>query len=361
MTNKQQNILFNICRTLIAILISFAIVVVIILIISKEPLKALESFITGPFSSTRRIGNLIEGTIPLIFTGLSACVMFQAKQFSMIGDGAFYFGSLIATYFVLNVSMSAGLSPVITILVGGVVGGLCGILPGVLKAKWNTNEFVVSMMFNSVLTYFGLYILYNFIRDPKSGFVASYKIPEAAKLPVILEGTKVHLGLIIALVMTVLVYLFMYKTKWGFAIRMVGINKKFAEYAGINTFVVILMCQVIGGIIAGIGGTTEVLGMYSRFQWTDSPMLGFDGLTVSILAGYNPALVPLCALFMAFLRVGTDVMARVTDVPSEVVSIIQGVVMLLVTATAFLANWKHKMVVHSSKKTMDAPKTEKEA
>ncbi len=361
MTNKQQNILFNIMRTLIAILISLAVVVLIIFIISKEPMNALNSFLTGPFSSTRRIGNVIESTIPLIFTGLAACVMFQAKQFSMIGDGAFFFGSLMATTFILNIPLPAGVSPVVTILLGGIVGGLCGIIPGVLKAKWNTNEFVVSMMFNSVLTYLGLYVLFNYIRDPKSGFVASYRIPEEAKLSVIAEGTKVHSGIIIALVMTLLVYIFLYKTKFGYAIRMVGINKKFAQYSGINTFAVILMCQVIGGFIAGIGGTTEVLGMYPRFQWTDSPGLGFDGLTVSILAGYNPALVPLCALFMAYLRVGTDVMARMSDVPSEVVSIIQGVVMLLVTATAFLANVKHRMVVNSSKKALIKPVTEKGA
>lgn len=348
MTNKQQNILFNIIRTLIAVLISLGFVLLIVVLISDSPLEALKAFLTGPFSSKRRLGNVVETSIPLIFTGLAACVMFQAKQFSMIGDGSFFFGALVSTAFALNVSLPAGLHPLVTILVGGVVGGLCGILPGFLKAKWNTNEFVVSMMFNSVLIYFGLYILYNVIRDSKSGFLASYELPESAKLTQFIDGTKVHTGLFLALAMVVLVYLFMYKTKWGYAIRMTGINKQFAEYSGINTFSVVLLCQVIGGFIAGIGGTTEILGMYKRFQWSDTPGYGFDGLTVSILAAYNPALVPLGALFIAYLRVGTDVMARVTDVPSEVVSIIQGIVMLLVTATAFLANWKHKMIVNST-------------
>lgn len=354
LNNSQQNMLFSVIRTLIAILISLGIVLVIILLVSKQPMQALTAFLTGPFTSVRRMGNVVEATIPLIFTGLAACVMFQAKQFSLIGDGSFFFGALIATCFVLQQGKSSGIQPVVAILIGAAVGGLCGIIPGLLKAKWNTNEFVVSMMFNYVLVYVGLYILLNTIRDPNSGFVASYALPDSAKLLRFIPGTKIHMGLVIALIMTVLTWLFMYKTKWGYAIRMTGINQKFAEYAGINTFMVIFMCQVIGGLIAGVGGTCEILGMYDRFQWQDTPGYGFDGMTVAILAANNPALAPIGAFFLAYLRVGTDIMARTSDVPNEAVYIIQGIVMLLVTATAFLANWRHKMVVHTTKALEEA-------
>lgn len=358
LNNKQQNVLFTIVRTLIAILISLAIVMVIILLVSKQPVDSLRAFVLGPFTSVRRMGNVVETAIPLIFCGLAACVMFQAKQFSLIGDGAFFFGSLIVTCIILKLGHNFALNPVISVLIGGAVGGLCGIIPGLLKAKWNTNEFVVSMMFNYVLVYVGLYILLNFIRDPNSGFVASYLLPDASKLPVLIAHTKIHAGLLIALGLTVLTYFFMYRTKWGFAIRMTGKNEKFAKYAGINTFLVIFLCQVIGGIIAGIGGTTEILGMYDRFQWQDTPGYGFDGMTVAILAANNPALVPVGAIFLAYLRVGTDIMSRTSDVPNEVVYIIQGIVMLLVTATAFLAHFKHRLVVRSTKSN---EKSQKEA
>lgn len=347
--NRQQNILFSFIRTLIAILISLAIVLVIILLVSKQPFDSLRAFLTGPFTSVRRMGNVVEAAIPLIFCGLAASVMFQAKQFSLIGDGAFFFGALMVTCLILRLGSSFALNPIVSVLVGGVVGGLCGVIPGLLKAKWNTNEFVVSMMFNYVLVYAGLYILLNFIRDPKSGFVASFTLPSAAKLPNIVAHTNIHAGLIIALVLTVLTYLFMYKTKWGFAIRMTGMNQKFAKYSGINTFLVVFLCQVIGGVIAGIGGTSEILGMYDRFQWQDTPGYGFDGMTVAILAANNPALVPVGALFLAYLRVGTEIMSRTTDVPNEVIYIVQGIVMLLVTATAFLSHWKHRLVVRSTK------------
>ncbi len=358
MSNKNQNRLFSVVRTLIAILISLGIVFIIILLVSKEPTKALAAFIGGPFTSVRRMGNVVETAIPLIFTGLAACVMFQAKQFSLIGDGGFFFGSLIAVTFVLNTGIGASLGPAGALIVGTIVGGLCGIIPGFLKAKWNTNEFVVSMMFNYVLVFIGLFILLNVIRDPNSGFLASFSIPDSARLLRFVKGTKIHLGLIIALAMVVVVTILLYKTKWGYAIRMTGSNKQFAEYSGINTFMVIFMCQVIGGAIAGMGGTAEILGMYDRFQWQDTPGYGFDGMTVAILAANNPALVPLGAFFLAYLRVGTDIMARTNDVPNEAVYIIQGIVMLLVTAAAFLSRWKHKMVVHSTKALKEAQQEE---
>lgn len=349
--HKRREIAFTALRTLIAVLIALIIAFIIIFLVSDEPGSAIKAFLTGPLSTRRRIGNVVEAMIPLIFTGLAACIMFQAKQFSLIGDGSFFMGALVSTIFTLHIALPAGLYPLTAILLGGIVGAVCGIIPGYLKAKWNTNEFVVSMMFNSILVYLGVFVLLNVIRDPSSGFLASYQIPEKARLGILVSRTNIHYGLFVALFMVVLVWIFMYKTKWGFSIRMVGINPKFSKYIGINTFLVIMMCQVLGGFVAGIGGSTELLGMYDRFQWQDTPGYGFDGMTVAILAANNPALVPIGALFLAYIRVGTDVMARTSNVPNEAVYIIQGIVMILITATAFLSKWKHKLIVNSAKKT----------
>jgi len=347
---KRKEAVFMALRTLIVVAIAIIIVFVIIILVSDEPMEAIRQFITGPLSTRRRMGNVVEAMIPLTFTGLAACIMFQAKQFSLIGDGAFFTGAMTAAVFTLNTKLPAGLHSMAAILLSGIAGAVCGVLPGYLKAKWNTNEFVVSMMFNSILVYFGVFVLLNIIRDPNSGFLASHIIPETAKLGKLAEKTNIHFGLIISLVMTFFVYAFLYKTKWGFSIRMVGINPRFSKHSGINTFIVVLMCQVLGGFVAGMGGSVELLGMYDRFQWQDTPGFGFDGMTVAILAGNNPALVPIGALFLAYIRVGTDVMARTSNVPNEAIYIIQGIVMILITANAFLSNWRHRIVVSSAKK-----------
>lgn len=347
--HKRQETWFSLIRTLLAVLISLGLVFFVIMLVSPNPLQAVSTFITGPFTSVRRMGNVIEAMIPLIFTGLAASVMFQAKQFSLIGDGGFYIGALAAVAFVVWFPVQNGFATLLGLLVGALVGALCGVLPGFLKAKWNVNEFVVSMMFNYILISLGQYLFLNKMRDPSSGNVASFPIPDGDRFPKLIPGTKVHLGLVVALVMAVLVYLFLYHTRQGFFIRMTGANPQFAKHIGINPFLVMFFVQIMGAGLAGIGGATEMFGMYDRFLWQDTLGFGFDGMTVAILAGNNPALVPVGALFIAYMRVGTEIMARTNNVPNETVFIVQGIVMLLITATGFLAHWRHKMLLRTAK------------
>ena len=351
--SQHREEIFSIFRVLISVTIAMIISFIIIMVVSKEPVISLKAFITGPCSSTRRMGNVVEAAIPLIFTGLAASVMFQAKQFSLIGDGAFFLGALATSAFAIHTTMPFVIHPFLALIVGAVTGGICGFVPGFLKAKWDINEFVTSMMLNYILALLGLYFLLYFIRDPKSGFIASFPIMNSAKLARLVTGTKIHAGLLIALLTIAVMCVFLYKTRWGFAIRMTGINKKFAEYSGINTFRVLVLCQVLGGSLAGIGGAIEILGMYERFQWQVSPGLGFDGVTVAILAGNNPALVLVSAFFLAFLRTGTEIMARESEVPYEAVYVVQGIVMLMVTASTLFSTFHHRLVLNSNRGISD--------
>lgn len=342
---------FNLNRligVLTVVLVSLSISFVIIMFISDDPIDTITNFLTGPFSSKRRFGNLIEKTIPLIFTGLAASVMFQAKQFSLVADGSFILGGIALTYFSLNVGMPFGISIILGVLVGGIAGAIGALIPAFLKAKWQVNEFVVSMMQNSMIVFFSVYVLLNIVRDPSSGYLASHLIPDNFKLPVVISDTRIHLGLIIALVMSVLVYLVVFKTKLGYSIRMVGFNKEFAKYSGINIFFIMFIAQIIGGLLAGMGGAVEMMGMYDRYLWQVSPGFGFDGMTVAILASNNPALVPLGALFLAYIRTGADIMARTSSVPNEMVYIIQGLIMILVTANLFYKKIKRRKSLKNS-------------
>jgi ABC-type uncharacterized transport system permease subunit len=114
-----------------------------------------------------------------------------------------------------------------------------------------------------------------------------------------------------------------------------------------------LIAQFIGGFLAGIGGATELLGIYSRFEWAASPGYGWDGFIVATLSRYNPALVPVAAFFLAYLRVGADAMARYTDVPSEVIIMIQAIMIVLISAQGFLAFWKHKILLKGLKENKE--------
>ena len=139
-----------------------------------------------------------------------------------------------------------------------------------------------------------------------------------------------------AIVVCILLFIFLTRTKWGYEIRIVGSNPEFARFSGINTKKVILYTSFISGFIAAIGGAIEKLGMYRRFQWSQAPTYAWDGVIISILSSNNPIFIPIAAFFLSYVRVGADIMSRQTDVQNEIVVLIQGVIILLVTAERFL-------------------------
>ena len=152
----------------------------------------------------------------------------------------------------------------------------------------------------------------------------------------------------------------MYRTRWGYAIRMIGINKSFSEYSGMKVGGVIVLSQVIGGILAGLGGSIEVLGRFNTFLWKELPGYGWTGVTIAILAKNNPIFVPLAAFFIAYLNKGCMLMATYSDVPSEMIDIIQAAIFLFFAAEQFLAGYRQKIVVRNTQADLAKLETVKE-
>lgn len=343
---------FDILRTFVSIAIALGLALIVVAFISDDPFDTIQKFLLGPMSSQRRMFNVIELMIPLIFTGVAMCIVQQAAMINLIADGAFYIAASFATYIALNTTLPVGIHPIFILIISMIVGGLCGMIPAVLKVKWKANEVVSSIMMNYVLAFLGLYILNYHMKDISVGFNASFELPESAKLPIILPKTRLHFGIFIVLAVVVLSYFLLYKSKWGYEMRMTGENANFARYSGINVKKVILYASFLSGAIAGLGGGTEILGMYSRFQWEKSPGYGWDGIMVAILAKNNPALVPLAAFFLAYLRIGADILSRDAGIPVEFASVIQGLIIILIAAEMFLSGLKHKAITKESQKMM---------
>lgn len=336
---------FEWMRTAIAIGIALLIAYGVILVVSETPIETLLTFIAGPLKSKRYLGNVIELSIPLMFSGVATAILFQAKLFNLGAEGLFYICGLVAAILVINLSVSPILALILSLVIASIVGGVAFTIPGYMRAKWGASELVTSLMFNSIFYGVGLYFLNYYFRDPNQTQIATAKFPEGATLMRIISGTRIHAGLIIAIIVVILTHLFLYKTKWGYALRMTGINPNFASYSGINTVTVILYAHIIAGLIAGLGGAVEVLGMYSRFTWQALPGLGFDGALVAMLAKNKPLNVIVSALFIAYIRIGADLMARLCDVSSEMVAIIQAIIILLISAERFLYYWRQKMLL----------------
>ncbi|MGD9568837.1 MAG: ABC transporter permease [Sedimentibacter sp.] len=348
-SSKKYDILRTVLSISIALLISF----IIIFLTSDEPVKAILELLTGPLKSTRRIGNVIETMIPLIFTGVGVSIMFSANQINLAGEGSFHIGGLVASFIAINTTLPAGISPLVCILMAGFFGSLITAVPAVLKIKTDSDILVSSLMMNYVVTFFASYILSYFLRDPSAGATVSYAIPKATELNAIIPGTRIHAGLFISLLVAAFGYIFLYKTKIGYEIRVTGENVNFARYSGINVLKVSLISQLLGGFIFGIGGGVELLGMYNRFSWTSSLGYGWDAIIITTLAKKNPLYVPFAAFFLAYLRTGASKMSIVANVPMEIITVTQGIIILLVVAEQFLSKYKHKMIAKEAKSALN--------
>ena len=265
---------FDIIRTIVSVLIALAISFVIIFMVSDQPLEAIKYLLIGPLTNKRSMGNVVESMIPLIFTGTGVCIMFSANQINLAGEGAFHIGGLIASCIAIKVT-AGFVSPFAALVCAGLAGALFTVIPAIMKITTTASEMVSSLMINYIALYFGNYMLNNVIGDPKAS-AASYKLSEASELPVLIQGTRVHLGFIIAIAVAVLGYLFLYRTKMGYELRLAGENEEFARYSGVSIVKVIVLSQILGGFVAGLGGGVEMLSPIYSMDFTSGIWMGCD-------------------------------------------------------------------------------------
>ncbi|MCI8418252.1 MAG: ABC transporter permease [Lachnospiraceae bacterium] len=343
---------FDLFRMLFSVLIALLISFVLIFFVSEEPVTAIITLITGPFKSKRNLGNVVEAMVPLIFTGTGVCIMFSANQINLATEGGFHLGGLVAAAVALKFGLPAGLSPLVAICLAALAGAVFCTIPALMKIKTNSPELVSSLMMNYLSLWFCTFLLMHFLQDPSVGS-ASYKLPAESELFTLVQGTNIHVGLILAILVAVLGYLFLFKTRTGYELRLTGENENFARYSGINIVKVVLLSQLVGGLVAGMGGGVELLSpIYSRFSWVSLLGYGWDAIIICTLARKNPLYTPLAALFLAYLRTGASIMARYTDVTLEIVQITQGIIILLVVAEQFLSGMKHRMIAKEAKASL---------
>lgn len=332
---------YSLLRVVIAITIAIAIACVIIFSISEEPVVAIQKLFLGPLQSKRNFFNVIEMMIPLVFTGLAINVMHKSGLFSMGADGSFYMGAVVAAYVAIKVTLPNGVHQGVLIIVAGLVGGVIGSLPALIKRATGASELVISLMLNYVFFYSGMFIINTFLLDKSTGY-KSYKFQETARLGTMVEGTQLHYGFIVMICIVIFMYFLIEKSEFGYNLKITGQNKSFAKYSGINVGATILGSQFIGGSIAGMGGAIEMVGIHKRFSWNTQVMYVWDGILVNLLANSKPILIPISALFLSYIRVGADIMSRSTDVDSEIVAIVQAVIILLIVAERLMYKMKKR-------------------
>jgi ABC-type uncharacterized transport system permease subunit len=296
------------------------------------PITAYGAVLEGALGGTRQIGATLNAATPLIFTGLSVAFGFRAGLFNIGANGQLLVGGFCAAL----AGTIGGLPFPIAVLVGiagGALGGAAwGFIPGALKAWRGAHEVVTTIMLNSTA-----YLLLNLLasqvfKDPGATFPRTTNITVEAVLPIILPDTRLHAGIIIAVLTAIFIWFLLFKTTLGFEIRTVGANASAARYAGIRpAFITVLTMSIAGGL-AGMGGAVEILGVTKHYPAEYIVNFGFDCIAVALLGRAHPIGVVGGAMLFGVMRAGAGSMQRATDIPVDIISIVQGVILLFVAA-----------------------------
>ena len=339
--------IFEALKLLISILIGLALTFVILCFVSKDPINAFVTILTGPLKKTRYIGSVIESFIPYAFAGLAAGVLFKSGAFNLGAEGIFVIsGVAIAAVAVADFTSSFIIHPLVCILVGALVGGVLMCIPSLLKAKFGTNEMVVSLMLNSIYSAVSVFIVRTYMRAVGS-LIATEEYALSARIGYIYEPLRINICLIILLACTVVLNLVLKKTRLGYQIRLVGTNPQFSEYSGINSFKLSITTALISGILCGIGAACHLLSQTAQYQ-PDKTLsgIGFSGMLLAMLGHNNPIGIVIASFLIKYLEEGTKVLYFVdTSVPSEIVSIVEGVIILLISSQYFLRGFRERKLL----------------
>jgi simple sugar transport system permease protein len=296
------------------------------------PITAYSALLEGAFAGPKAIANTLNAATPLIFAGLSVAFGFRAGLFNIGANGQLLVGAFCAAIVGTTVALPFPLALALAILAGGIGGAVWGFIPGALKAWRGAHEVVTTIMLNSVA-----YLLLNLLassvfKDPTATFPRTSDIGTGAVLPIILENTRLHGGIILAVLSAIVVWFVLFKTTLGFEIRTVGANASAARYAGIRPALITILTMSIAGGLAGVGGSVEILGITKNYPAEYIVNYGFDGIAVALLGRAHPLGVVGGALLFGVMRAGAGSMQRATEIPVDIISIVQGVILLFVAA-----------------------------
>jgi ABC-type uncharacterized transport system permease subunit len=318
---------------LIAILISFVIGAIIMLLTGNNPVEAYGALLRGAFGSPLAFGRTLLNATPLIFTGLAVAVAFRAGLFNIGGEGQFWIGAITAAVAGVYLGSLGVFGMVLALAACVVTGFLWGAIPGFLKAYFGAHEVITTIMLNFVAINLATYLALKPFRS--EGLVPGTEaIDLTARIPFLGFGLgRANYGFVFALVAALVVYLLLWRTKRGFEIRAVGLSPGAAGYAGMHIGVNTVLALAIGAAFAGLGGGVEVLGVYGKMSIPFVVGLGFTGIGVALLGRNHPVGVVLGALLFGALAAGSQEMQFSTDVPLQLANVVGAIILLLVTAT----------------------------
>jgi len=316
---------------------------VMLLLLKVNPIEAYKALWVGAFGSSNAFAETLVKATPLLLVGLGICISFRGDVINIGGEGQMIIGAIAATWVGLTFTDWPGWVIIpLAMLVGFLGGAVWGGIPGFLKAYFNVNEILSTVMMNAIAVQLMNFLLRGPMIDPSQAELAS-KIPQTARL---IEAfhlarwvpTRLHLGALIAVILALLVYILLWRTTLGYRIRAVGQNPHASRYAGIKVQRYIVLALLLSGAFSGLAGATQVYGVNYRMITDGSSSgftgsAGFNGIVAALFGQLHPIWsIPASILFGALL-VGANSMQRVVQVPSAFVIALNGLVVVFVVSS----------------------------
>lgn len=319
-----------------SVVVALLIGAVLIALQGKSPLSAYVALWKGAAGDLGSVGASLARAVPLTLAALGIALSFRCGVFNIGAEGQLFLAAMASTWVGTHfVGLPAYLHLPLALLGGFLTGGIYALIPGWLKVRRGFNEIITTILLNYLATNFVSYAVHGPFKDPKGYSPQSAAVATTARLPRLLQGSELHSGVFLVLLAAVLVYWLLYKTVLGYQMRAVGGNPQAAGYGGIPVSRVIVIAMLLSGGIAGLAGSSEILGTQYRLLEGFATNLGYDAIAVALLGRLNPVGILLSGLFFGALRNGAQGMQILTGIPVTIIEVIQAVVILCVLAGSY--------------------------
>ncbi|MDD2922780.1 MAG: ABC transporter permease [Anaerolineales bacterium] len=363
---SRLSALFDALLPVIATLAALAVGAVMLLFLKVNPVEAYAALWDGAFGSTNAFAETLVKATPLLLVALGICISFRGDVINIGGEGQMIIGGLLATWVGLTFTNAPGWLVITSAMIAGFLGGaIWGGIPGYLKAYFNVNEILSTVMMNAIAVQIMNFMLRGPMIDPVQAQKAS-KIPQTARLiesfrlARLMPPTRLHFGLIIAVALAVLVYILLWRTTLGYRIRAVGLNPSASKYAGIKVQRYIVMALLLSGAFAGLAGAVQVYGVNYRMITDGSASgftsnSGFNGIVAALFGQLHPLWSILASVLFGALLVGANQMQRVVQAPSALITALNGLVVVFVVSSEFLRRRRQRQRLAQANKENPPP------
>jgi len=336
LASRYQKLYFSAAAILFALLVG----AILILLNRQNPFAAYHALFVGAFGEPYRLANTLQRAVPLTLTGLSVAVAFKTGVWNIGSEGQLYLGAFAAAWAGFTfTSLPFLLLVPLMLLCGMIGGGIGGAIPGWCKASYGMDEVITTIMLNSVFILLTSYLVNYPFKTTQGQMGATEKIAEIARFGRLVKLSKLNNGAFLTIVAIIIIWYLLQKTSVGYEWKMLGENALFARYIGISPARQILVVMILSGALAGIAGALEVAGVHYRFIEAISPGYGYDGILIAMIAMYHPLGVVLVALLFSALKVGALPMEQFSNVPAELIDVLQAIIILFVAAETGVVRW----------------------